>query len=179
MHVRTRSSLYAATGGVCDRPRRRPSSDAQSAPSAAALASPAEISSSASRFVFDRGNSRRRTTIVQRTDVRSRSVDGTSGVASNAGPAFSGSEPIPHYAVAVTTLNRRLVAAVRWYQQQAEGRPSPCRFTPSCSCYAVEALESHGAKHGLWLTLRRLLRCRPFGPSGFDPVPEVFPQKVM
>jgi len=67
---------------------------------------------------------------------------------------------------------RRLIAAVRWYQRAFDGRPSPCRFTPSCSCYAVEALEVHGAGRGLWLTIRRLLRCRPFGPSGFDPVPE-------
>jgi putative membrane protein insertion efficiency factor len=78
----------------------------------------------------------------------------------------------------VTPLNRRLIAAVRWYQLQMHGRPSPCRFTPSCSCYALEALESHGTLSGLWLTIRRLLRCRPFGPSGYDPVPEVFSQKV-
>jgi hypothetical protein len=64
-----------------------------------------------------------------------------------------------------------LIALVRWYQRAFDGRPSPCRFTPSCSCYAVEALETHGARRGLWLTLRRLVRCRPFGPSGFDPVP--------
>jgi putative membrane protein insertion efficiency factor len=52
-----------------------------------------------------------------------------------------------------------------------EGRPSPCRFTPSCSAYALEALDTHGTRRGLWLTLRRLVRCRPFGPSGYDPVP--------
>jgi putative membrane protein insertion efficiency factor len=52
-----------------------------------------------------------------------------------------------------------------------EGRPSPCRFTPSCSQYALDALAQHGTSRGLWLTLRRLLRCRPFGPSGWDPVP--------
>ncbi|MEQ1698738.1 MAG: membrane protein insertion efficiency factor YidD [Ilumatobacteraceae bacterium] len=62
----------------------------------------------------------------------------------------------------------RLVIA---YQRAMEGRPSPCRFTPSCSSYAVEALEVHGTATGLWLTVRRLLRCRPFGPSGWDPVP--------
>ena len=60
---------------------------------------------------------------------------------------------------------------VEWYQRAAEGRPSPCRFTPSCSAYAVESLEVHGTGRGLWLTVRRLLRCRPFGPSGWDPVP--------
>jgi putative membrane protein insertion efficiency factor len=54
-----------------------------------------------------------------------------------------------------------------------EGRPSPCRFTPSCSQYAIDALAQHGTARGLWLTVRRLLRCRPFGPSGWDPVPPV------
>jgi putative membrane protein insertion efficiency factor len=66
----------------------------------------------------------------------------------------------------------RLLRAVDWYQRAMEGRPSPCRFTPSCSSYAREALCVHGTRRGLWLTGRRLLRCRPFGPSGFDPVPE-------
>ena len=66
----------------------------------------------------------------------------------------------------------RLVRAVLWYQRAFDGRPSPCRFTPSCSEYAREALEVHGTARGLRLAIRRLLRCRPFGPSGFDPVPE-------
>lgn len=47
-----------------------------------------------------------------------------------------------------------------------------CRFQPTCSAYALEALERHGAAKGALLTLRRLLRCRPGGPSGFDPVPD-------
>jgi putative membrane protein insertion efficiency factor len=70
-----------------------------------------------------------------------------------------------------TTRAPLLVRMIDWYQRAAEGRPSPCRFTPSCSSYAREALELHGRRRGLWLTLRRLARCRPFGPSGFDPVP--------
>ncbi|MFI3328825.1 MAG: membrane protein insertion efficiency factor YidD [Rikenellaceae bacterium] len=49
--------------------------------------------------------------------------------------------------------------------------PSACRFTPSCSRYAIEALKKHGLMRGLWLTLRRLLRCHPWGGSGYDPVP--------
>jgi putative membrane protein insertion efficiency factor len=65
-----------------------------------------------------------------------------------------------------------LVRAVDWYQRAREGRPSPCRFTPSCSSYAREALTVHGTGRGVWLTARRLARCRPFGPSGFDPVPD-------
>ena len=46
-----------------------------------------------------------------------------------------------------------------------------CRFEPSCSAYALEALERHGARRGAWLALRRLLRCHPFHAAGFDPVP--------
>ncbi len=46
-----------------------------------------------------------------------------------------------------------------------------CRFTPSCSHYAMQAVDAHGALKGSWLTLKRLLRCQPFGSSGYDPVP--------
>ena len=49
--------------------------------------------------------------------------------------------------------------------------PPSCRFEPTCSRYAVEALCVHGAVRGTWLTLRRLVRCRPGGGSGYDPVP--------
>jgi putative membrane protein insertion efficiency factor len=70
------------------------------------------------------------------------------------------------------TMQQRLISMVLWYQRAFQWRPSPCRFTPSCSNYAIDALHVHGAGRGLWLTARRLLRCRPFGPSGFDPVPE-------
>lgn len=47
-----------------------------------------------------------------------------------------------------------------------------CRFLPTCSQYALEALEHHGAVHGSWLAARRILRCRPGGGHGYDPVPE-------
>lgn len=46
-----------------------------------------------------------------------------------------------------------------------------CRFDPSCSEYAIEALRRHGASRGLWLALRRVSRCHPWHPGGFDPVP--------
>ena len=47
-----------------------------------------------------------------------------------------------------------------------------CRYQPTCSAYALEALEKHGAVRGGWLALRRIIRCHPGGGSGFDPVPE-------
>lgn len=52
--------------------------------------------------------------------------------------------------------------------------PSSCRFYPTCSAYALEALEKHGVLGGGWLTLRRILRCHPFGGCGCDPVPDSF-----
>jgi len=46
-----------------------------------------------------------------------------------------------------------------------------CRFYPSCSQYAIDAVEHHGVRRGVWLAVRRLLRCHPWHPGGFDPVP--------
>lgn len=50
--------------------------------------------------------------------------------------------------------------------------PNACRYEPTCSHYALEALEAHGPWRGSWLAIKRLLRCHPFAPGGFDPVPE-------
>ena len=67
---------------------------------------------------------------------------------------------------------RPLYALVRLYQLARAGRPSACRYWPTCSTYALEALERHGAWGGTGLILRRLGRCHPWGSWGPDPVPE-------
>lgn len=66
---------------------------------------------------------------------------------------------------------RLLVGLIRVYQVAASPFPSPCRFAPTCSAYAIDALQRHGLWRGSWLAIRRLSRCHPFGGSGFDPVP--------
>ena len=69
-----------------------------------------------------------------------------------------------------------LVALVRGYQKYiSPGLPPSCRFYPSCSQYALEALQRHGAFKGTLLAARRLTRCHPFNPGGEDPVPERWP----
>ena len=66
---------------------------------------------------------------------------------------------------------RILLRGVRAYQRVVDGRPTPCRYVPTCSNYALDALEGHGAVRGMVLTLRRLARCHPWGGQGWDPVP--------
>jgi hypothetical protein len=71
-----------------------------------------------------------------------------------------------------TTLSRLLILPIRLYQICISPLlPPSCRFTPTCSQYAIEALRKHGPVRGLWLTVKRLLRCHPWGGSGYDPVP--------
>ena len=66
-----------------------------------------------------------------------------------------------------------LRALIRGYQLTLSPMVGPaCRFAPSCSEYAREAIALHGPGHGSWLALRRLSRCHPLGGAGFDPVPE-------
>ena len=65
-----------------------------------------------------------------------------------------------------------LIMLVRAYQMLLSPLlPAACRYYPSCSAYAIEALERHGALRGTWLAVRRIGRCNPFRPGGFDPVP--------
>jgi putative membrane protein insertion efficiency factor len=71
----------------------------------------------------------------------------------------------------MTRRARFALRTINLYQRLTVHRPSPCRYVPSCSSYAQEAIELHGAGRGTWLAVRRLARCQPFGGHGFDPVP--------
>lgn len=69
-------------------------------------------------------------------------------------------------------MARLLIGLVQFYRRFLSPLlPPSCRFTPSCSEYALEAISRHGALKGGWLTIRRLLRCHPWCPGGYDPVP--------
>jgi uncharacterized protein len=69
-------------------------------------------------------------------------------------------------------MRTALVLFIRGYQVAISPMlPASCRYYPSCSAYAVEAIEKHGALRGTWLAMKRIARCHPFRPGGFDPVP--------
>ena len=69
-------------------------------------------------------------------------------------------------------MRRILIGIIRAYQYLlSPWWGNHCRFTPTCSHYAVEALERHGALAGLWLAIKRILRCHPWSAGGYDPVP--------
>ena len=69
-------------------------------------------------------------------------------------------------------LSLPFIGLIKLYQLIVSPILGPkCRFTPSCSHYAVEALKKHGVLKGLWLTIKRISRCHPWGGHGYDPVP--------
>ncbi len=70
-------------------------------------------------------------------------------------------------------IARLLILIARgWQIGPSRVLPPTCRFAPSCSAYAIEALTRYGAARGGWLAVRRLARCHPFGGHGYDPVPD-------
>ncbi len=65
-----------------------------------------------------------------------------------------------------------LLLPIRFYQLAISPMlPSSCRYTPTCSQYSIEAIKKHGPLKGLWLSIKRILSCNPWGGSGYDPVP--------
>ncbi|MBP8814395.1 membrane protein insertion efficiency factor YidD [Laribacter hongkongensis] len=69
-------------------------------------------------------------------------------------------------------MSRIVLALIRFYQLAiSPWLPPRCRYQPTCSQYAIEAVQKHGAFKGGWLALRRIGRCHPWGSSGYDPVP--------
>jgi len=77
------------------------------------------------------------------------------------------------YTLGPSFLKTFALAVIGFYRAAiSPALPSSCRFYPTCSVFAYEAVSTWGLKRGLWLTVRRLGRCRPFGPYGYDPVPE-------
>ena len=72
---------------------------------------------------------------------------------------------------------RAIMLPVRAWRVLSHRLPPRCRFHPSCSAYALEALETHGAARGTWLAARRVGRCNPWHPGGLDPVPAPRPHR--
>ena len=69
-------------------------------------------------------------------------------------------------------VKKFMLAAIRFYQRRiSPARPPCCRFIPTCSAYALEAVEKYGAVKGTFLATKRILRCNPFHKGGYDPVP--------
>lgn len=69
-------------------------------------------------------------------------------------------------------LSKVLLLPIYFYRYSISPMlPPSCRYTPSCSEYAIEAIKKHGPGKGLWLAIKRFLRCHPWGGHGYDPVP--------
>jgi uncharacterized protein len=98
---------------------------------------------------------------------RRRQRDGFEGLNMAQTQGFGATGPVRPSVAARVALR-----LVHWYQSATANRPSPCRYVPTCSSYALDAFELHGFLKGSWLTLRRIGRCHPWGRHGWDPVPD-------
>ena len=99
------------------------------------------------------------------SDLRRRSGAGVDG-------GCSDGQPVVVEATSRSTTARLLTSVIHGYQGARSGRPTGCRYLPSCSEYAVEAIDRHGPARGTFLAIRRIARCGPWGGHGIDPVPE-------
>jgi putative membrane protein insertion efficiency factor len=106
---------------------------------------------------------------VTLTDPRPAAATGTPGIAPDQEREVEG---VDEEARAGGRVAGWLLAWVHTYQMLRSGRPTGCRFVPTCSEYATDAIERRGAAAGSALAVRRLLRCGPWGGHGFDPVPD-------
>ena len=162
VQISCRSNDVAAKGGVLHRSRPWASRAAECSPSASQRTPSSTLTeqhnSSRSADGWDH-------TFEKRSDVRNESA--------NVGHTGATTHQRVVSPMSAAAWQARMLRAIEWYQSAFQWRPSPCRFSPTCSHYSHEAISLHGPSRGLWLTVRRLVRCRPFGPSGFDPVPEV------
>ena len=69
-------------------------------------------------------------------------------------------------------MSRLLILCIRFYQMFISPlKPPTCRFYPTCSAYAIEAIQKKGPVKGTWLAIKRIAKCHPFHPGGYDPVP--------
>ncbi|WP_129724420.1 membrane protein insertion efficiency factor YidD [Xylanivirga thermophila] len=68
-------------------------------------------------------------------------------------------------------MKKFFIFLIKFYQRAiSPGLPRNCRFYPTCSQYAIEAIEKYGATKGLWLAMKRISKCHPFNPGGYDPL---------
>ncbi|UOO37604.1 membrane protein insertion efficiency factor YidD [Oscillospiraceae bacterium CM] len=69
-------------------------------------------------------------------------------------------------------MKKVVIAMIRFYRRNISPLTKPsCRFVPTCSAYALEAVEKYGARKGTWMAVKRIFRCHPFHEGGYDPVP--------
>ena len=73
--------------------------------------------------------------------------------------------------ILVIILKKLLISLIRTYQKIPGSFHNMCRHIPTCSNYAIEAITIHGSIKGTWLSIKRIIKCNPFGTKGYDPVP--------
>ena len=69
-------------------------------------------------------------------------------------------------------MKKLLISIIKIYQKIPFSSHNKCRFIPTCSNYAIEAIDKHGSLKGMYLSIKRIIRCNPWGTSGYDPVPD-------